>query len=242
MNMDEIQNKINLIYNKLMDTYSPQGWWPLINHDGVNPTKTGSITGYHPGNYEFPRNSKEQFEIIMGAILTQNTSWVGVEKALLNLKNLIGFEAEQLLKIANSNEDKFKEAIKPAGYYNQKTEYLKNISEFYINLNGQTPLREDLLKVKGIGNETADSILLFAYKEKEFIVDAYTKRIFSYLGLINEKDSYLKIKSLIEDNFTGDVIDYEEYHALLVEHAKRYYSKKPYGINDKLLIDFKVGD
>ncbi|MDL2246930.1 endonuclease III domain-containing protein [Methanobrevibacter sp. OttesenSCG-928-K11] len=240
--MDEIQNKINLIYNKLMDTYSPQGWWPLINHDGVNPTKTGSITGYHPGNYEFPRNSKEQFEIIMGAILTQNTSWVGVEKALLNLKNLIGFEAEQLLKIANSNEDKFKEAIKPAGYYNQKTEYLKNISEFYINLNGQTPLREDLLKVKGIGNETADSILLFAYKEKEFIVDAYTKRIFSYLGLINEKDSYLKIKSLIEDNFTGDVIDYEEYHALLVEHAKRYYSKKPYGINDKLLIDFKVGD
>jgi endonuclease III related protein len=235
-------NIFNLIYEKLMDTYNPQGWWPLINHDGVNPTKTGSITGYHPKNYEFPRNNEEQFEIIMGTILTQNTSWVGVEKALSNLKELIDFEPKKLLEIANSNENKFKEAIKVAGYYNQKTKYLKNISDFYINLDGETPSREEILKVKGIGNETADSILLFAYKEKEFIIDAYTKRIFLFLGLINEKDSYLKIKKLVEDNFTGDVIDYQEYHALIVEHAKRFYSKKPYGINDKLLIDFKIGD
>jgi endonuclease-3 related protein len=97
-----------------------------------------------------------------------------------------------------------------------------------------------LLSVKGIGPETADSILLYAYGEKEFVVDAYTRRIFSYLGLINEKDSYNKIKKLFEDNFSGDVNDYQEYHALIVEHAKNYYLKKPYGVDDIILNNFKV--
>lgn len=224
---------MNDVYDKLLKEYSPQGWWPLISYDGENPTKTGAIKGYHPNNYEFPRDSKEQFEIIIGAILTQNTAWTSVEKALLNLKKIINFTPLELL---NLDEDTFKEAIKPAGYYNQKYNYLRNISEFYLSLDNKTPSRNELLEVKGVGHETADSILLYAYKEKQFVVDAYTKRIFSYLNIINEKDSYLKIKKLFEDNFKGGYIEYQEYHALIVEHGKRYYSKKPYGELDKLLI------
>lgn len=224
---------INEIYNKLLNEYGYQGWWPIISYNGLNPTKTGSVNGYHIQDYSFPRNNLEQFEIIMGAILTQNTSWPSVEKALLNLHNHIDFTPEDIL---NLDEDIFKESIKVSGYYNQKYNYLRNIASFYIELNGETPSRQDLLSVKGIGNETADSILLYAYKEKEFVVDAYTKRILVYLDLIDKKDSYIKIKNYIQENFDGDVYAYQEFHALFVEHAKRFYSKKPYGKNDILLL------
>ena len=235
-----IENNINLIYDKLFEKYSYQGWWPILSHDGSNPTKTGAIKGYHPKDYTFPHNSKEQFEIIIGSILTQNTSWPSVEKALNNLRILTDFSAESILKLADSNEDEFKLAIKPAGYFNQKFNYLKNIAEFYISLDGEVPTRKDVLAVKGVGNETADSILLFAYKQKQFKVDAYTKRIFSYLGYFDEKEKYMKVKKLFEDNFNGDVNAYQEYHALIVEHAKNYYLKKPYGVEDKILEEFKI--
>lgn len=223
---------INCVFEKLIENYSYQGWWPLIDLDSENPRKTGAIKGYHPECYDYPKNSKEQLEIIIGAILTQNTSWTSVEKSLINLSKLIEFTPDNII---NLDEAKFKEAIKPSGYYNQKYNYLINISNFYKDLNGKTPSRKEILTVKGVGNETADSILLYVYGEKEFIVDAYTKRIFSYLGVLNDNDSYLKIKNLFEDNFDGDVGMYQEYHALIVEHAKRYYSKKPYGVNDKIL-------
>ncbi len=235
-----IENNINLIYDKLFEKYSYQGWWPILSHDGSNPTKTGAIKGYHPKDYTFPHNCNEQFEIIIGSILTQNTSWPSVEKALNNLMILTDFSAESILKLADSNEDEFKLAIKPAGYFNQKFNYLKNIAEFYISLDGEVPTRKDVLAVKGVGNETADSILLFAYKQKQFKVDAYTKRIFSYLGYFDEKEKYMKVKKLFEDNFNGDVNAYQEYHALIVEHAKNYYFKKPYGVEDKILEEFKI--
>lgn len=228
---------LNEIFENLFDTYSYQGWWPVTDYDGTNPTKTGSTQGYHPADYSFPRNSLEKFEIIIGAILTQNTSWPQVEKSIINLKNLINLTPNEVLDL---DENNFKLAIKPSGYFNQKYNYLRNISKFYISLDGQTPERKELLSVKGIGPETADSILLYAYGEKEFVVDAYTRRIFSYLGLVNEKDSYNKIKKLFEDNFSGDVNDYQEYHALIVEHAKNYYLKKPYGVDDNILNNFKV--
>ena len=228
---------LNEIFTKLLDSYSYQGWWPITDYDGENPTKTGSTRGYHPKDYSFPRNSLQKFEIIVGAVLTQNTSWPQVEKSIINLKEAINLTPFELL---NMDENEFKQAIKPSGYYNQKYNYLRNISEFYISLQGSTPLRKDLLSVKGIGPETADSILLYAYGEKEFVVDAYTRRIFSHLGLINKKDSYNKIKKLFEDNFEGEVNDYQEYHALIVEHAKNYYFKKPYGANDNILNNFKV--
>lgn len=235
----ETDNSLNLIYEKLLNSYSYQGWWPLINYNGSNPTKTGAIFGYHPKKYDFPRNEEEQFEIIMGSILTQNTSWTSVEKALKNLHDLIDFSPKKLLNLVDNDKKSFIEAIRCAGFVNQKSTYLQNIAKFYLKLEGEIPSRNDLLDVKGIGNETADSILLFAYKQKEFKVDTYTKRIFSNLGFINQKDSYLSVKYFFENNFDGDVDMFQEYHALIVEHAKRFYSKKPYGIDDKLLIEFK---
>ena len=227
----------NEIFQRLLDAYSYQGWWPITDYEGTNPTKTGSTQGYHPGDYSFPRNSSEQFEIIVGAVLTQNTSWPQVEKSIVNLKELINLTPSEILDL---DEDEFKQAIKPSGYYNQKCNYLRNISEFYISLEGKVPQRKDLLSVKGVGPETADSILLYAYGEKEFVVDAYTRRIFSHLGIIDEKDPYNKIKKLFEDNFDGGVNEYQEYHALIVEHAKNHYFKKPYGENDKMLNNFKM--
>ncbi len=218
-------NHLKHIYNRLLKLYGEQGWWPLLSVKGNNPTKTGSIQGYHPNDYSFPKNKKQQFEIIVGAVLTQNTSWPQVEKALLNLNTLKVLGAEKILIL---DEEKLKQAIKPTGYFNQKTKYLKNIAKFFISLKGKTPTREEILKVKGVGNETADSILLYAYKQPEFVVDAYTKRIFEYLGVINHNITYMQIKQLFEENLPKDYKVYQEYHALIVEHAKRHYTKKPY--------------
>lgn len=213
------------IFEKLYHLYGPQGWWPLMNYHGENPTKTGSLRGYHPLNYNLPETPDEQFEIIMGTILTQNTAWTSAEKALKNLKNLDVIHPERLLLL---DDEILKDAVRPAGFLNQKSVYLKNINLFFLSLEGKTPTRKEILKVKGVGNETADSILLYAYKKPEFVVDAYTKRIFSHLGLVNEKISYMDLKKLFENNLPEDVPLYQEYHALIVEHAKRYYRKKPY--------------
>ena len=113
--------------------------------------------------------------------------------------------------------------------------YLREITKFYISLEGKIPTRDELLMVKGVGNETADSILLYGYKQPEFVVDAYTKRIFIHQGIIKDKDNYIKIKKLFQSVLTPDHIIYNEYHALIVEHAKRYYTKKPYGEGDPIL-------
>ena len=153
-----------------------------------------------------------------GHILTQNTSWPQVEKALLNLRKL---KALTPMKIKKLNLEKLKQAIKPAGYFNQKAKKLKIFAEFYINLKGKTPTREELLNVWGIGPETADSILLYAFKVPTFVVDAYTKRIFAKLGLIEKNEQYEKVKKMFEENLPKDFKLYQEYHALIVEHAKR---------------------
>jgi len=217
---------ILIIYGFLLDSYGPQGWWPLIElHDssGTNPTKTGSIRGYHPGDYTYPHTESQQFEIICGALLTQNTSWQQVERALINLKQIDSRSPEAVLSL---DPETLKEAIKPAGYYNQKAARLKILAEWFLELKGKTPEREELLSIKGVGPETADSILLYAFKQPSFVVDAYTRRVVSNLGLADEKAKYSEIKALFEENLPKDLATYQEYHALLVEHAKRYYQKK----------------
>jgi endonuclease III related protein len=214
------------IFNCLFDSYGPQGWWPLTElHEagGANPTKSGSVQGYHPGDYTYPQTRDQQFEIICGALLTQNTSWIQVEKALLNLKHLNALYPERILSL---NPEVLKEAIKPAGYYNQKTTRLKALALWFMELEGRIPAREELLSLKGIGPETADSILLYAFKQPSFVVDSYTKRIVTNLRLVDEKADYSEIKALFEESLPGDLEIYQEYHALLVEHAKRYYQKK----------------
>jgi len=229
---------IKKIYDYLLDAYGPQGWWPLTElhaNGGSNPTKTGSVQGYHPADYTYPRNSSQQFEIICGALLTQNTSWPQVETALLNLKNLKTLSPEGILEL---EIETLKEAIRPAGYYNQKAGRLKTLAEWFLELQKRIPegsaegssegilTREGLLSLKGVGPETADSILLYAFKQPSFVVDAYTRRIMANLGLAGEKAKYDEIKALFEENLPEDPVVYQEYHALLVEHAKRYYKKK----------------
>jgi len=213
------------VYHKLLELYGPQGWWPLLDWKGENPTKTGSLKGYHPGNYSLPENSQQRFEIVLGAILTQNTAWTSAEKALGNLKRLGVVDPHLLLQL---DSEVLKAAVRPAGFFNQKTVYLQKISRFFIKLDGEVPTRKELLKVKGVGNETADSILLYAYHQPQFVVDAYTKRIFSHLGIIEQNTSYMEVKNLFERCLPRDVPLYQEYHALIVEHAKRYYQKQPY--------------
>ncbi len=223
------------IYEKLYDLYGPQGWWPLINHESENSTKTGSIKGYHPENYDLPNHRNQIFEVILGAILTQNTSWLQADKALIKLNQLNAMEPEKLLGL---DDETLKSAIRCAGFLNQKSIYLREVARFYIGLKGRIPNRKELLHVKGIGDETADSILLYAYKQLEFVVDAYTKRIFSHLGIVHENIKYMKLKELFESNLPKDVAVYQEYHALIVEHAKRYYIKKPY--YDEILFEYTM--
>jgi endonuclease-3 related protein len=213
-------------YNFLFNSYGPQGWWPLTelhNNGGANPTKTGSVQGYHPGDYSYPQTESQQFEIICGAMLTQNTSWKQVEKALINLKRMNSLSPMGIIAL---DPDRLKEAIKPAGYYNQKTTRLKTMAEWFLELKGRIPEREELLSLKGVGPETADSILLYAFNQPSFVVDAYTRRIVSNLGLTAEKAKYSEIKALFEENLPEKTPIYQEYHALLVEHAKNYYQKK----------------
>jgi len=220
------------IYIKLYDLYGPQGWWPLQDIEGFKPDKTGAQEGYHPLIYDLPETRNQRFEVILGTILTQNTAWTSAEKALKNLKKLDVVDPEKILYL---DSETLKTAIKCAGFLNQKANYIKTITEFFISLDGEIPTRKKLLSVKGVGNETADSILLYAYKQPFFVVDAYTRRIFTQLKLVTEKNSYLEIKKQFESNLPLDHKLFNEYHALIVEHAKRYYSKKPYAVNDPLI-------
>lgn len=224
--------EIRVMYRNLYHLYGPQGWWPLLEHEGSNPTKTGSVNGYHPMNYDLPETDRQVYEVILGTILTQNTAWTAAEMALQNLNSINGIDPERLL---NLDVDVLKELIRCAGFLNQKAEYLRQVTKFYVSLKGEVPDRQALLNVKGVGNETADSILLYAYKQTEFVVDTYTKRILLHRGIISEKESYGKVKTLFESNLTEDHVVYNEFHALIVEHGKRYYSKKPYAVDDPLL-------
>lgn len=217
---------IENIYACLFDLYGPQGWWPLTDLYETKekiPAKTGSLQGYHLSDYTYPRTGAQGFEIICGAILTQNTNWKQVEKALLNLKQIQAFSPEGILSLPS---EILKEAIRPAGYYNQKATRLVTLANWFIELKDRIPTREELLSLKGVGPETADSILLYAFKQPSFVVDAYTRRIVTNVGFIGEKASYEEIKKLFEENLPLDFKIYQEYHALLVEHAKRYYKKK----------------
>jgi len=196
------------LYSLLLKAYGKQNWWP----------------------------AETPFEVCVGAILTQNTAWKNVERAIGNLKreNLLSPEAIAKLDIA-----RLKELIKPAGFYNQKAERLKLFSKFIIESGGleklkrvpKEELRKMLLKLKGIGNETADSILLYAFEKPSFVVDAYTKRLLFRLGITEKEDeSYMKVKTLFEKEILPikrNVHIYNEFHALIVEHSKVHCRKKP---------------
>jgi len=230
-------NLLERIYHFLFERYGPQGWWPLLGIKGTNPTWTGKITGYHTRDYSFPRTKAQEFEIWVGAILTQNTAWTQVERALINLQDAHLLNPEALLQ---STFEELADKIRPAGYFNQKSHYLRESAGKFLDLNERVPSRKEILAVRGIGEETADSILLYAYHQPEFVVDAYTKRILSGLGLCPLNEKYGTLKKLLEASLPRDPVLYQEFHALFVEHAKRYYSRKPWGVEDPLVLHLQT--
>jgi endonuclease-3 related protein len=197
------------MYNELYREYGPQKWWPTTLEGELHPT-------YHGKKI----NEKQRFEIIAGAILTQNTSWKNVEKAIIELNKAKVLDIDKIRKI---NRKKLAQLIRSAGYYNQKAERLKIAAEFIFN--NKNPSREELLEVKGIGPETADSILLYAFEKPYFVIDAYTKRIMSRIGF--SFNSYDELQSIFVKSLPKKTRLYNEYHALLVELAKAHCRAKP---------------
>jgi endonuclease-3 related protein len=193
------------IYELLYEAFGPQHWWP-----GETP-----------------------FEIAIGAILTQNTSWTNVDKAIANLKSASALTSEKLHRIEASA---LAELIRPAGYYNIKTKRLKSFVDWlFDNYDGRLEnlepittdrLRSELLAIKGIGRETADSILLYALGRTVFVVDTYTARIMTRHGLIEPDADYEQLRELFESNLPEDPQLFNEYHALLVRTGKHYCKPK----------------
>jgi endonuclease III related protein len=216
--MRATRRHVSRLYAKLLKRYGPQGWWPLLELEGGRkPTKKGSTRGYHPGDYSYPKTAAQRFEICVGAILTQNTAWTNVEKALLALKK------KRLLdpcRIVPTETYRLEEAVRPAGYFRQKARKLKIFSKCYVGLKGDVPGREQLLALWGIGPETADSILLYAYKVPTFVVDAYTRRVFLRDGIVREGATYDDIKVAVEASLPRRYEVYQEFHALIVEEGK----------------------
>ena len=194
---------IKRLYKLLMDSYGPQGWWPLLD------------VGYHKKEYSFPKTKEEAFEICVGAILTQNTRWENVEVALKRLKERGLLSARELAMGGSKVED----AIRPTGYFRQKARKLSAFSSYFSSLGGRTPSREELLSLWGIGKETADSILNYAYRQEVFVVDAYTRRFFSALGIIKGGEDYEYVRALVESEIKG-YENLQEFHALIVRHEK----------------------
>jgi len=198
------------LYKKLFSLYGAQGWWP------VRSEYKGR--GYHPSVFGLPATRKGKFEVCMGAILTQNTAWIQVEKALINLFAAKINTPEKILKTDNET---IATLISPAGYRNQKTKYLKNIAQWFIDNYQKEPSRDNLLQVKGVGRETADSILLYAFHLPTFVIDTYTKRTLAALKIFDEKTPYETLRLWFMENLELSVPLFQEYHALFVEHGKR---------------------
>ncbi len=196
---------VNKVYGALLAAYGPQGWWPMQN-----------------------AFSPPEFEVCIGAILTQNTNWKNVERALSLMKER-GITTPEDILAADINE--LEEAVRPSGYFRQKAERLKTFTEFVMSFGGfeafrDSVTREQLLSVNGLGPETVDSMLLYALGRKSFVIDAYTRRIFTRLGLQDRK-GYDEWRKFFEDNVDGDAETYEEFHALIVEHAKSFCRTEP---------------
>ncbi|MEK6861197.1 MAG: endonuclease [Nanoarchaeota archaeon] len=199
---------LKLFYKKLCNHFGPRGWWPTLERGYSEDNKTRILT------------DAERFEISIGAILTQSTSWKNVEKALKNLKQKNLLDKDKLREI---DINRLAEIIKPSGYNNQKT---KKIKEFIKFLDSKKEInRENLLKVWGIGKETADSILLYAYRQPIFVIDTYTRRIMNRIGF--KENNYDELQELFMKNLPKDDKIYNEFHALLVELGKNICKKEP---------------
>ena len=257
------------MYTLLLKRFGPQGWWPLTpakkaereaESRGSNRRTIGPV--HHPLNTTKKLTNRDQTEIMIGAILTQNTAWTNVELALANLNRsgLMDFN-----KIAKTRHAVLASSIRSAGYFNQKAKRLKLMASYVVgNYDGNLELlekkslpvlRQELLSLNGIGPETADCMVLYAFGKPSFVVDAYTRRIFERIGIIKSKDTYDSIQALFHKHLLPNsrsvflnpnplsktVLIFKEYHALIVELAKRNCRKVPDCQSCPLRTDCKTG-
>ncbi|MGB9719622.1 MAG: endonuclease III domain-containing protein [Candidatus Anstonellales archaeon] len=184
-----------MLFQSLLKKYGPQHWWP----------------------------AKTEYEVIVGAVLTQNCAWKNVEKAIKNLKNAGVLSPKKVLMLPMK---KLKQLIKPAGFYNQKAKRLKLVTKKYLKLKPKIAylsteeIRKELLSINGVGNETADSILLYAFNRPVFVVDAYTKIFCRYFNLCKCK-TYEGYQHFFHSQLPKNTYLFNEYHALIVEWAKK---------------------
>lgn len=198
--------KLKNIYHQLMDRYGPQHWWP----------------------------ADEPFEVMVGAILTQSAAWLNVEKAIANLKTAKVLSPQELRRFSLPE---LAALIHPCGYYNAKARKLKALAHWLgdycdddlskLFANSRDQLRQQLLAVWGIGEETADSIILYAADKPIFVIDAYTRRIISRIGLAPDSNSYHAYQSLFMAHLPADAGLFNEYHALLVCLGKNACRRRP---------------
>jgi endonuclease III related protein len=201
----DLAHTLKRVYETLFSAYGPQHWWP-----GETP-----------------------FEVIIGAILTQNTTWKNVERAIANLKDRGLLSVEGLRDVP---VDDLALLIRPAGYFNSKARKLKMFVNFLCEKHDcrleklfaldAEEMRAELLGVWGIGEETADSIVLYAAEKPSFVTDAYTRRLFSRLGVCDETVKYGALRHLFMSNLAPDTEVFNEYHALIVHHSKYFCSKR----------------
>jgi len=192
------------VYWRLLVAHGPQHWWP-----GDTP-----------------------FEIMVGAVLTQNTAWTNVEKAIANLKRARALTPGAIVR---AQHKKLAAWLRPSGYFNIKAQRLKAMCRWLIGQGGARrlarmnthDLRAALIAVHGVGPETADDIVLYAFHRPVFVIDAYTRRIFARLGLIKGDEGYETLRHLFESNLKPDVRLFNEYHALIVKHGKDICRKRP---------------
>ncbi len=197
--------KLSRVYDMMHSHFGHMDWWPMQN-------------AFRP----------PEFEVCVGAILTQNTSWGNVERALYLMKKAGITTPEKVLSVDIKD---LEDAVRPSGFYRQKAERLKIFTEFVSSFGGfegfrKNVTREDLLKVRGLGPETVDSILLYALSRPYFVIDAYTKRVFTRLGFPDKKD-YESWRKFFEEGIEMDVKVYNNFHALIVEQAKTFCRTKP---------------
>jgi len=194
------------MFHLLLRRFGPQDWWP----------------------------GETALEMMIGAVLTQNTNWKNVEKALKNLKDL---HLLSLNNLRSLSVPELADMLRPAGYFNVKAKRLKNLIAFVFDryhgnldvlLKEETGLlREGLLSVKGIGPETADCILLYAAGRPIFVIDAYTHRILSRHSMIHEQATYDELQAFFMDHLPDDPGLFNEFHALIVRTGKAYCRRKP---------------
>jgi endonuclease-3 related protein len=200
----DISRELPLVYRQLSGAHGVQRWWP----------------------------ADTPFEVMVGAVLTQNTAWSNVERAIANLRARDKLDAQRIVR---ARSDHLANWLRPSGYFNVKAARLKNFCRWYLECGGfdalaqldTGTLRNALLTVNGVGNETADDILLYAFERPVFVIDTYTRRLFARLGLFSGDEPYDEMRLAIEAGLGADVDMFNEYHALIVRHAKQHCRVRP---------------